>query len=261
VISLAGKVVLVSGVGPGLGESTAHAVVRGGGAAVLGDLDGAGLPEIARRVDPDGDRVAAHRCDIADPEQCAALVELARDRFGRIDAIVHVAARSAPVGGLLDGDLDDWDTLSRVNVKGTMQMTKAAVPLMRASGGGSVVIVGSIAAIHVVDGIPQLAYAMSKAALVTATRYLARELGPDNIRVNTIAPGWKWGAALEHSIGKRAAEQGMSTEEFMAPVRASHPLRRITNDDEVSNTIAFFCSDLAPSITGQVLYIDGGLTA
>jgi NAD(P)-dependent dehydrogenase (short-subunit alcohol dehydrogenase family) len=260
-ISLAGKVVLVSGVGPGLGESTARAVVRGGGAAVLGDLDGDAVAEIAGRVDPKGDRVAFLACDIADPVQCDKIVALTRARFGRLDATVHVAAHSDPIGGLLDGNLDEWDGVSRVNVKGTLQMAKAAVPLMRRAGGGSVVFVGSIAAIHAVEGIPQLAYGMSKAALVSATHYLARELGPDGIRVNTIAPGWKWGATLEKAIGKRAAGLGVSVDEFMAPVRAGHPLRRYTNDDEVSNTIAFFCSDLAPSITGQVLYIDGGLTA
>ena len=260
-ISLTGKVVLVSGVGPGLGESTARAVVRGGGAGVLGDLDGDQVAEISDRVDPQGDRVASLVCDIADPVQCEKIVALARDRFGRLDAIVHVAAYSDAVGGLLDGDLDDWDTVARVNVKGTLQLTKAAVPLLRSSGGGSVVFIGSIAAIHSVEGVPQLAYGMSKAALVSATHYLAHELGPEGIRVNTISPGWKWGATLEKAIGSRAAEQGLSVEEFMAPVRAGHPLRRYTNDEEVSNTIAFFCSDLAPSITGQVLYVDGGLTA
>ena len=86
-------------------------------------------------------------------------------------------------------------------------------------------------------------------------------MGPEGIRVNTIAPGWKWGATLEHEMGKQAAAQGVTVEQLMAPIRAAHPLRRYTNDDEVSNTIVFFCSDLAPSITGQTLYIDGGLTA
>jgi NAD(P)-dependent dehydrogenase (short-subunit alcohol dehydrogenase family) len=148
-----------------------------------------------------------------------------------------------------------------VNVKGTLQLTKAAVPLLRESGGGSIVIIGSIAAIHSVEGIPQIAYGATKAALVAATHYLSRELGPSGIRVNTIAPGWKWGATLEEAIGEQAAALNITIEEFMAPVRAGHPLRRYTNDDEVSNTIVFFCSDLAPSITGQTLYIDGGLTA
>lgn len=261
VISLAGKVVLVAGVGIGLGRSTAHAVLRCGGSAVLGDLDGDHVAEIARNVDPHGERVAFLPCDIADPDQCEQIVALTHERFGRLDAVVHVAARSDPVGGLLDGDLDDWDAVARVNVKGTLQMTKAAVPLMRSTGGGAIVFVGSIAAIHSVEGIPQLAYGMSKAALVSATHYLSRELGPDGIRVNTIAPGWKWGAALEQAIGRRADELGVSIEDFMAPIRAAHPLRRYTDDDEVSSTIAFFCSDLAPSITGQVVYIDGGITA
>ena len=260
-ISLRNKVILVSGVGPGLGRSTAAAVLRCGGVAVLGDLDGDAVARIASELDPQGDRIASIACDITDPSMCERTVALAADRFGRLDGLVNVAAHSSAVGGLLDGNLDDWDLVSRVNVKGTLQMTRAAVPLMAASGGGSIVIVGSIAAIHSVEGIPQLIYGTSKAALVSATHYLARELGPRGIRVNTISPGWKWGAMLEEAISRRSAEQGKTVEEYMAPVRESHPLRRYTDDGEVSNTIAFFCSDLAPSITGQVLYIDGGMTA
>jgi NAD(P)-dependent dehydrogenase (short-subunit alcohol dehydrogenase family) len=258
---LDGKVVLVSGVGPGLGRSAAAAVLREGGSVVLGDLDGEQLARLAAGLDPTGKRVARAEADITSPTACERLVALTRERFGRLDGVVHVAAHSAAIGGLMDGDLDDWDRVSAVNVRGTLQLTKAAVPLLRESGGGSIIIIGSIAAIHSVEGIPQIAYGASKAALVAATHYLSRELGPDGIRVNTIAPGWKWGVTLENEIGKQAAALGVTVEEFMAPVRAAHPLRRYTNDDEVSNTIVFFCSDLAPSITGQTLYIDGGLTA
>jgi NAD(P)-dependent dehydrogenase (short-subunit alcohol dehydrogenase family) len=258
---LTGKVVLISGVGQGLGKSAAQAVLAAGGSVVLGDLVGTNLTKTAAGLDTEGNRVAYAQADIRDRKACEELVALARTRFGRLDAVVNVAAHSNVVGGLMDGDLDGWDLVAAVNVKGTLQMTKAAVPLLTASGGGSIIFIGSIAAIHSVDGIPQIAYGASKAGLVAATHYLAHELGPDGIRVNTIAPGWKWGAVLEDGYTQRAEELGLTVEELMEPVRQGHPLRRITNDDEVSNTIVFFCSDLAPSITGQVLYIDGGLTA
>jgi NAD(P)-dependent dehydrogenase (short-subunit alcohol dehydrogenase family) len=259
-IDLTERVVLVSGVGLGLGRAVAATVLAAGGRVVLGDLHETELARQAGRLQP-ADRVAWIECDITRPDHCARRAALAHDRFGRLDAVVHVAAYSAAVGGLMDGDLDEWDRVSGVNVKGTLQLTRATVPLLRASGGGSIVIVGSIAAIHSVKGVPQIIYGATKAALVSATHYLAHELGPDGIRVNTIAPGWKWGPVLEAAIGRRAAAEGVSVDDYMAPVRDQHPLRRYTNDDEVANTIAFFCSDLAPSITGQVLYIDGGLTA
>lgn len=259
-IDLNDKVVLVSGVGPGLGRAVAATVLRGGGSVVLGDLNEAELAHHAAGLEP-SDRVVVVECDITRAEHCERIATFTRERFGHLDAVVHVAAHSAAVGGLMDGDLDAWEHVSAVNVKGTLQLTKSLVPLMREGGGGSIVIVGSIAAIHSVEGIPQILYGATKAALVAATHYLARELGPDGIRVNTIAPGWKWGPLLEAAITRRAAAEGMSVDEYMAPVRDQHPLRRYTNDGEVANAIAFFCSDLTPSMTGQVLYIDGGLTA
>ena len=256
-----GKVVLVSGVGPGLGSATAAAVLRAGGSVVLGDLDGVQLSTTAARLDPTGERCTHAEADISSRDDCERLVALARDRFGRLDSVVHVAAHGNISGGLMDGDLDDWERVSAVNVKGTLQLTKAAVPLLRDSGGGSIIIIGSIAAIHSVKGLPQILYGATKAALGAATHYLARELGSDGIRVNTLAPGWKSGARLNTDLAKRAASSGQTVDEFLEPVLADHPLKRFPDDEEVANVILFFCSDLAPSVTGQTLYIDGGLTA
>lgn len=255
-----GKVVLVSGVGRGLGRSVATTVLAGGGSVVLGDLDGPPLAAFASELEPTG-RVAFAQCDITDQSSCSDLAALAQEQFGRLDAIVNVAAYSAAVGGLMDGDLHEWEHVSGVNVKGTLQMTKAAVPLLRTSGGGSIVIIGSVAAIHSVEGVPQILYGASKAGLVAATHYLARELAGDRIRVNTISPGWKWGAVLDETAARWSIERGISVESIRESVRSQHPLGRYTTDQEVANAVAFFCSDLAPSITGQVLYIDGGMTA
>jgi NAD(P)-dependent dehydrogenase (short-subunit alcohol dehydrogenase family) len=258
---LAGKVILVSGCGPGLGAATASAVVRGGGSVVLGDLNGAQVAGIAESLDPSGARVAHAEANIASLADCERLVALADTRFGRLDGLVHVAAFNMAVGGLMDGDLDLWDRVSEVNVKGTLQLTKAAVPLLRKSGGGSIVIVGSIAAIHRIEGLAQIAYGASKAALGSATHYLSRELGPDGIRVNVVAPGWKFGVVTQQAMAKKAASEGITLDELMQPILAEHPLRRLPDDEDCANTIVFLCSDLAPTITGQTIYIDGGLTA
>src|SRR6478735_8614690 len=151
--ALHGKVILVSGVGPGLGRAVASEALRAGARVVLGDLDGARVRAILSDLGADEDAALAVEADIRSLAACEELVSAARSAFGRVDGLVHVAALDTPVGGLLDGDLDDWSAVAEVNVKGTLQLTKLAVPLLRDSGAGSVVIVGSIAAAGPVEGV------------------------------------------------------------------------------------------------------------
>jgi NAD(P)-dependent dehydrogenase (short-subunit alcohol dehydrogenase family) len=256
---LDGKVILVSGVGPGLGSEVARQVLAGGGRVVLGDLHGDRPRKLLEEVDPGAGRAVVVEGDISSVSACEELVAACRAAFGRLDGVVHVAALDTPVGGLLDGDLDDWTAVADVNVKGTMRLTKLSVPLMRESGGGSIVIIGSIAAAGPVDGVVQLAYGMSKAALAAGAYYLSRELGPLGIRVNTIAPGWKWGPTVEDAMTAMASEAGTDLESLIAPVRDQISLRRFANDHDVASSISFLLSDAARSITGQTVYVDGGI--
>jgi len=255
---LEGRVVLVSGVGPGLGRETAAAASREGASVVLGDLEPDRLEGIRRELDPSGQRSAGVRLDITDEAACQGLVDLAGCRFGRLDGVVHVAAADRVFGGLLDGSLDDWDLAAEVNVKGTLRLTKAAVPLLRESGGGSVVVIGSVAARKPSASFVQLAYGASKAALESVVHYLSRELGPDGIRVNDVSPGFKWGPVLVEAFGARADELGVSLESLMDPIAQTLSLRRFAGDQDVANAVVFFLSDLARNVTGQTLFVDGG---
>lgn len=255
---LSGKVVLVSGVGVGLGKSVAAAALRHGADVVLGDLVANRLKEIALELDPTGDRVAWAECDIADDAGCQALVALGVERFGGVDAVVNVAARDNVFGGLMNSSFDEWDPVIDVNVKGTLRMTRAAVPTMQARGGGAVVIIGSVGYIKPPTGAPhQLAYASSKGALMTAMRYLAAELGPDAVRVNTVTPGWKLGPVLQGYLQSVADEQGVDLAAVLAPIESGVALRKLATDD-VAEAALFFCSDRARLITGQNIHVDGG---
>jgi NAD(P)-dependent dehydrogenase (short-subunit alcohol dehydrogenase family) len=257
--ALDGKVILVSGVGPGLGRAVASEALRAGARVVLGDLDGARVRAILGDLGADEDAARAVEADIRSLSACEELVSVARSAFGRLDGLVHVAALDTPVGGLLDGDLDDWSAVAEVNVKGTLQLTKLAVPLLRNSGAGSVVMVGSIAAAGPVEGVVQLAYGMSKAALAVGAYYLSRELGPLGIRVNTVAPGWKWGPTLEEGMAQLASTTGVSVETLVAPVRDAISLRRFATDRDVADSVVFLLSDATKAVTGQTVYVDGGI--
>jgi NAD(P)-dependent dehydrogenase (short-subunit alcohol dehydrogenase family) len=253
---LEGKVVLVSGVGPGLGRACARAVLDGGGSVAMGDLDRERVAEIADELDADHQRSLALGMDIANPTDTAAMAAAIRERWGRLDGLVHVAALDTSVGGLEDGDLDDWDRVARVNVRGTLELTKATLDLMGA--GSSIVIIGSIGAVRPRLSSLRLAYGASKGALVTAARYLATELGPRGIRVNTVAPGWKWGPVLAGYVDQVAAATGRTTDEIVDKYRAESALREIADDDDVANTVAYFLSDLSRRVSGQMLHVDGG---
>jgi len=254
---LAGRVVLVSGCGPGLGRAVAAGVLRRGGRAVLSDrLER--VHDIGRELDPAGERTLATVVDVADAPDRERLVADVEARFGRLDAVVHVAAVDVSSGGLVDGRLDDWDEVAAVNVRGTLLLTAAAVPLLERSGEGSVVFVGAGASRHPDARFPMLTYAMSKGALVTAAWHLSKELGARGIRVNTVTPVYKWGPALEAALRERAASTGVTLDEVTAPILADIALGRFATDDDVADAIVFFCSPMSRSITGQTLTVDGG---
>lgn len=254
---LDGRVVLVSGCGPGLGRSVAAAALREGACVVLGDLEGGRAASIRAELDPGEARSLVAPLDIRSEASCEALVAEAEARFGRLDGVVHVAAIDHLVGGLLEGALDDWDRVADVNVKGTLRMTKAAVRLLERQG-GSVVVIGTVGVVRPRAGMLRFAYSMSKGALLTAVRYLARELGPKRIRVNTVAPGFKRGPVLEAWAQEESAKRGVTPEALLAGFAGESSLGVLASDDDIANAVTFFLSDWASKVTGQLLYVDAG---
>ena len=257
-MTLSGKVVLISGVGPGLGRATARAALKAGASVVLGDLRGDSLGIIAQEIDPGGARTVCQQADISLPSNCQALVDTARARFGGLDGLVHVAANDSVFGGLMNGNLEDLAPVMEVNVRGTLELTRAAVPLLRERPTSSVVMVGSTASVRQGLAAGNLAYGASKGALATVVHHLASELGPFGIRVNTVAPGWKWGPVLERYMRSEAERAGVDLTTVVESVSSTLALRRLATDDDVAAAIVFFCSEGARSITGQTLFVDCG---
>ncbi len=246
---------IVSGVGPGLGREIAWAAARDGANVVLGARTEANLEKAAAEVDATGARVAWRATDIADGEQCDALVALAQERFGRVDALVNCAALDTIFGGVEHANWDDWHRAMEINVFGTMRMTQAAIPPLKQRG-GSIVFIGSQAMYWC--QVPQAAYAASKAALQGAVAHLARELGEYRIRVNTVIPTWMWGPPVEGYVNSTAQAQGVEPETIIAGITANMPLGEIPSDGDVADAVVFFASDRARMITGQALLVNAG---
>ena len=253
---LEGKTVIVTGVGVGLGRESAESALREGANVVIAARTKEALDVAAAELDPDGKRVAARPTDITDADACAALVELAMERFGSVDALIQVAAFEYVFGGLRDTDLDDWRKAFETNVLGALTLLRPVADAMKQSGGGSIVLIGSQATFK--PSLPQAGYAASKGALLSTMYYLADELGADNIRCNMVVPSWMWGPPVQAFFEGKAKHKGISTEEALEEVVGKFPLRRMTEDGEVADVAMFFASDLAKAVTGQHLLVNAG---
>lgn len=254
---LEGKTVVVSGVGAGLGHQVAAAVVRDGGRAVLGARTEANLAKSAGEIDPEGTRTAYLPTDITDETQCEALAGLARERFGGIDAVVHVAAWDSYFGGVQDADFATWQQVIDVNLLGTLRMTRACLPALKERG-GSVVFIGTQSAVAAPSQVRQAAYAASKGALTSAMYSLAHEVGPDRIRVNTVLPGWMWGPPVEAYVQFTAHTEGVPEGEVRDRLAARMALPELATDGDVADAAVFLTSDMARAITGQSLLVNAG---
>jgi NAD(P)-dependent dehydrogenase (short-subunit alcohol dehydrogenase family) len=253
---LQGKTVVVSGVGPGLGKEIAAAALRDGANVVIGARTEPKLKDLASELEPSGTRIAYHRVNIKERADCDALMQTAMDRFGGVDAIVQVAAFEL-ISSTLDGtSAAEWHQSLETNVIGSVQIVQAAAPLLRGRGGGAIVLIGTQAMYR--PQLPQMAYAASKGALLSAMYYMTKELGPDKIRVNMVVPTWMWGPPVQVYVRWQAQERGVPEDEIVRDITSSMPLGEIPPDEAVADAVIFLCSDRARMITGQTLLVNAG---
>lgn len=251
------KTIVVCGVGPGLGREVAEAALRDGARVVIAARRADALADHAEELDPTGKRVLAVPTDISDDDQCVALMKAAADRFGSVDGVVQVAALDTVFGTLESTPAADWAKVVEINIVGTMQIAKAATPHMKSAGGGSIVLIGS-QSMWYPPMAPQLAYASSKGALVSAMYHMVHELGPSKIRVNMVIPTWMWGPPVEGFVKAEAKRRKIAEEDVIREITANMPLGEIPKDDDVANACIFFCSDHSRMITGETLLVNAG---
>lgn len=235
-MNLDNKRILVTGGARGLGRAFAEAAIRAGAEVTIADVSPSGK-ETARRI---GAGFLA--LDLASP---ASIGRLAK-KLKRLDGLVNNAAITSSGGRAMDQlDTATWDKVMAVNVRGTWLLSKAVLPLLKASKGGRIVNIASDTALW---GAPQLlAYTASKGAVIAMTRSMARELGPDRITVNAVAPGLTLTEATEYVPEKRHRLYV----DGRAIKRAQHPA-------DICGAVLFLLSDDAAFMTGQVLPVNGG---
>ena len=253
---LSGKVCVVSGVGPGLGRQAAKALAAHGADLVLAARRQSTLDDVLAEVSMLGARAVAVPTDITDPEACARLMAAGVEEFGGIDVLVNNAFRFDAFQSFEEVDLAIWRKIMDTNLFGSLQMTRAALPAMRARGGGSVVMVASMVARQ--PQPVQGGYAISKGALLTATRVLAYELGPSKVRVNAVVPGWMAGPSVDIYIEMTSTGRGVPAQVVVDELNARVPLGRIPSDGDVAGSIVYLASDLSCAMTGQALDTNGG---
>jgi NAD(P)-dependent dehydrogenase (short-subunit alcohol dehydrogenase family) len=245
---LVGRVAIVTGAGQGLGATFAMALAAQGAKIVVGDV----IPTdtTCEAIRSKGGDAAGRRADVTDPVSVQALIDEAKTRYGRLDIVVNNAALSGAIEmtPLTQITTADWDRVLAVNTRGVFEMIKAAVPLLREQGGGSIINIASGTAIKGSPGL--LHYVASKGAVISITRAAARELGDDKIRVNCIAPG------LTMSDGTRNNKSW--TEAARTANVASRSLKRDAEPGDLVGALIFLASSDSAFMTGQTLAVDGG---
>ena len=243
---LTDRVAIVTGAAAGFGEAIARFFVDEGAKVVVADLNGEGAEQVAASL---GDSAAAIRADVSQGGDVQAMVDLALQRFGRLNILVNNAGTTHRNMPMLEVDEASFDRVFAVNVKSIYHGAQAAVPVFRKQGGGVILNIASTAGIRPRPGLTW--YNASKGAVITMTKSMAVELAPDKIRVNALCPVAGETALLKDFMGEDTPEKRAA---FIATV----PLGRLSRPDDIAKAALHLVSDEADFITGVAMEVDGG---
>jgi NAD(P)-dependent dehydrogenase (short-subunit alcohol dehydrogenase family) len=250
---LQGKRAIVTGGASGIGRATAQLFAREGAEVAIADINDLAGQALTRDIQADGGKAIFIHCDVTSAEDCRQAIRTTVDKLGGLDILFNNAGaiRRADV---VETSEAEWDQVMAVNVKSVFLMSKFAVPVMAAAGGG--VIINSGSGWGLKGGGRAFSYCAAKGAVVNMTRAMAIDHGPQNIRVNCVCPG----DTDTPMLREEAVQIGQSEENFMADA-ADRPLGRFGEPIEVAQAVLYLASDAASYVTGTTLVVDGGGTA
>ncbi len=247
---LHGKVAFVTGGGSGIGRAGAMAMASKGAHVVVTDRDQAAVGNVVERIRKAGGSGEAEVLDVADDAAIAAVLAGVIDRHGRLD-VLHSHVGVQVDGSLEQVSVEQMDRSWALNVRAHFIAARAVVEQMRRQGGGSIIITASNSATQIDAGM--IAYTTTKHAAVAMVKQMAKDLAPDNIRVNALCPGFvdtPFNAGFERQMGGRS--------QLEAYIAEAVPMRRFGSAEEIADSILFLASDASRYMTGVAFVVDGG---
>jgi NAD(P)-dependent dehydrogenase (short-subunit alcohol dehydrogenase family) len=249
------KVVVISGVGPGLGTTLAYRCAADGADLVLAARTVERLEDIAKQINDTGRKALAVRADITNDDEVNYLVETTLASYGRVDVLINNAFRVPSMKPLAGTSFQHIRDAIELSALGALRLIQAFTPALQESH-GSIVNVNSMVLRH--SQAKYGAYKMAKSALLSMSQSLATELGEKSIRVNSVAPGYIWGETLQGYFEHQAGKYGTTADQIYAATAANSDLKRLPTEDEVASAILFMASNLSSGITGQTLDVNCG---
>jgi NAD(P)-dependent dehydrogenase (short-subunit alcohol dehydrogenase family) len=247
------RVAIVTGGASGLGEAIVGRFARDGASVVVADVDERAAQQVADNLRASGRAVEAMTVDVTDEGEVAAMVDATVERHGRLDALVCSAAVEVRAS-IVDCSDDDWARILDVNLKGPFLCMKHGIPQIAKSGGGAVVLLGSV--LGAIGSPGYAAYCASKGALNNLCKQAAIEHAPDGVRVNVVSP-----SATDTGLFMQMAARQPEPQKIIDMVAKNSPMRRLGTAAEVADTVAFLCSPGAAYISGTIIPLDGGMAA
>jgi len=241
------KVAIITGAGSGFGEGIAKRFAEEGAKVVVADINADGAKRVADEI---GDAAVAISTDVTAAADVAAMIAMAQESFGRLDILINNAGYTSRNGSMMDVDEATYDRIFDVNAKAIYLAARAAVPVLKKFGGGTIVNVASIGALRPRPGL--VWYNGSKGAALNITKGMAVELAPDKIRVNALCPVLAETGLLEEFMGVEDTPENRTA--FLATI----PMGRLGRPSDVASAALYLCSDEAEFITGVSLEVDGG---